>query len=464
VCVCVFFCSFWHSPLLSSLTPRPHAFYITETAQLTEQDQKDRKPVRGYVDGCFDIMHSGHYNAIRQAKMLCDVLVVGVHSDAEIIRSKGPPVMNNEERLATVKACKWVDEVVFDTPYDPSIELLDKLNCDFSIHGDDTSTTADGEDAYAAVRQAGRLRVIKRTAGVSTTDLVGRLLLMTKTHHVPSVHNDDPAASPAAQVLSPISAASPYVSRLSITGSPNRAASPPGTEPPSLDLAGANAATGSADAAPVETKVTISSPRQDAQQHYASGVSSGFLPTTWRIAQFSNHKTPTQDDKVVYIDGSFDLFHIGHIETLKQAKELGTFLYVGIHDDQTVNRHKGRNYPIMNLHERVLNVLSCTCVDEVVIGAPWEMTEDLIKVLGVDIVVSGSNTKLGPGDSVDEKDPHIVPKQLGIFREVPTTHLLSTDDVVKRIIENRLKYQNRNKSRSAKELDYLKKREYVQEI
>ena len=31
-----------------------------------------------YVDGCFDIMHSGHYNAIRQAKRLCDVLVVGV--------------------------------------------------------------------------------------------------------------------------------------------------------------------------------------------------------------------------------------------------------------------------------------------------------------------------------------------------------------------------------------------------
>lgn len=37
-----------------------------------------------YIDGCYDIMHSGHYNAIRQAKQLCDVLVVGVHSDKEI--------------------------------------------------------------------------------------------------------------------------------------------------------------------------------------------------------------------------------------------------------------------------------------------------------------------------------------------------------------------------------------------
>ena len=129
-------------------------------------------------------MHSGHYNAIRQAKALTDVLVVGVHSDAEILRHKGPPVMNNEERMATVRACKWVDEVVFDTPYDPSLALLDRLSCDFCVHGDDMSTTADGRDAYDEVKRAGRMKIVKRTEGISTTDLVGRLLLMTKQHHI----------------------------------------------------------------------------------------------------------------------------------------------------------------------------------------------------------------------------------------------------------------------------------------
>jgi len=112
---------------------------------------------------------------------------------------------------------------------------------------------------------------------------------------------------------------------------------------------------------------------------------------------------------VVYIDGAFDLFHIGHIDTLRKAKALGTFLYVGLHDDRTVNEKRGgqasfgslvqlsavyvlmcrcvmfcmfapgRNYPIMNLHERVLNVLSCKYCDEVVIGAPWEVTKDLVR-------------------------------------------------------------------------------------
>lgn len=108
--------------------------------------------------------------------------MVGVHSDEEITRNKGPPVMNDEERLAIVKACKWVDEVAFGTPYDPSLELLvsvsrnrvwkkwsgvtgrnqDRLNCDFVVHGDDLSTTANGEDAYAKVKAAGTLLLLFR--------------------------------------------------------------------------------------------------------------------------------------------------------------------------------------------------------------------------------------------------------------------------------------------------------------
>lgn len=57
-----------------------------------------RKPVRVYMDGCFDLMHYGHANALRQAKALGDVLVVGVVSDEEIIANKGPPVLSMEER------------------------------------------------------------------------------------------------------------------------------------------------------------------------------------------------------------------------------------------------------------------------------------------------------------------------------------------------------------------------------
>jgi cytidyltransferase-like protein len=153
--------------------------HVATLAPAKAADGLEKKQVVGYIDGCFDVMHSGHYNALRQAASICDKLVVGVHTDAEILKWKGPTVMNDEERKATVLACKWVDELAFGTPYNPDIATLDKYGCDFSIHGDDLSG-----DTYKAVVDAGRFRVVKRTAGVSTTDLVGRLLLATKTHHM----------------------------------------------------------------------------------------------------------------------------------------------------------------------------------------------------------------------------------------------------------------------------------------
>lgn len=84
-----------------------------------------------------------------------------------------------------------------------------------------------------------------------------------------------------------------------------------------------------------------------------------FLPTTQKLIQFSDGKSPEKGDKIVYVAGAFDLFHIGHLDFLEKAKEHGDFLIVGLHTDPEVNKYKGGNYPIMNLHERVLSVLAC---------------------------------------------------------------------------------------------------------
>jgi len=73
------------------------------------------------------------------------------------------------------------------------------------------------------------------------------------------------------------------------------------------------------------------------------------------------------------------MLHVGHVRILKKAREACDFLIVGIHDDETVNEHKGSNYPIMSLQERVLSVLAMKYVDEIIIGAPWKITEHLIK-------------------------------------------------------------------------------------
>lgn len=57
-----------------------------------------------YVFPSYDMVHFGHANSLRQAKALGDKLIVGVHTDAEIKKHKGPPVFTEEERLAS-KIC-----------------------------------------------------------------------------------------------------------------------------------------------------------------------------------------------------------------------------------------------------------------------------------------------------------------------------------------------------------------------
>lgn len=86
-------------------------------------------------------------------------------------------------------------------------------------------------------------------------------------------------------------------------------------------------------------------------------------------------------------------------------------------------------------------------------------------MLNIQVVATGSNTKLDPdNDESKNTDPYRVAKELGIYQEVEMTNPLCTDDVVSRIIENRLKYEKRNASRSKKEMAYIESRSYVAEI
>ncbi|KAF7721339.1 Ethanolamine-phosphate cytidylyltransferase [Apophysomyces ossiformis] len=325
-----------------------------------------------------------------------DYLVVGVHSDEEIAKNKGPTVMKEEERYAAVAACKWVDEVVPNAPYNTTVEILKKYDIDFCVHGDDITTMADGTDCYQAVKDAGLYRECKRTQGVSTTELVGRMLLMTRDHH-------NRRMSTGASSISSFN---------------------------SEDL-GSFSATG--PRATLRQRTTISH----------------FLPTSKRIVQFSEGREPKPTDKVVYVDGTFDLFHIGHIEFLKRAKELGDFLVVGVHDDQVVNAIKGSNYPLMNLHERALSVLACRYVDEVIIGAPYSVTEDVLDKEYTIHVVAHGNTPTEP--DLNGKDPYELPKQRGIYREIENPNsTITTEGIIERIIENRLMFEERQKRKNAK--------------
>jgi len=333
-------------------------------------------------------MHYGHANALRQARALGDYLVVGVHSDAEIEKHKGPTVFTEQERYKMIRACKWADEVVEGAPYIATLETLDKYKCNFCVHGEDITVDDQGRDVYEGVKKAGRYKTIKRTEGISTTQLVNRILFVDTRH----------------------------------MDTPNK-----------------------------EGDGSIQQKQEDWTHHSPYTSMSHFLPTTRKIAQFANAKSPKPNDKIVYIDGGFDLYHVGHVEAIRQAKELGDYLIVGVHDDSVINQVRGGNFPVMNLHERVLGVLSSRYVDEVVLGAPFAVTEDMIKQLRINLVIHGDDPVL----LVDGKDPYEVPRKLKIYKEVHATPGFHTSDIVQRIVDSRLKYEARNKKKEAKEVQYL---------
>lgn len=139
---------------------------------------------------------------------------------------------------------------------------------------------------------------------------------------------------------------------------------------------------------------------------------------------------------VVYVDGGFDLFHVGHIEFLRAAKAKGTYLLVGIHSDEDIHAHKGANFPIMTLQERVLGVLSCRYVDEVIIGAPYSLTGDLIDSLKVNVVCSGVVGCEDPDDS------YSAARERGIHAVVESGLTLTSTEVIERILSNYARMSN----------------------
>jgi len=434
-----------------------------------ETETEKRKKIRVYMDGCFDMMHFGHANALRQARMLGDELVVGVVPDHEIMANKGPPVMNTYERRRAVEAVKWVDEIIDDVPYDVSSEFLERLvteyRIDFIVHGDDPCIGKDGQDAYLAVRKAGRFRTIKRTEGVSSTDIVGRMLLCTRNHHLDS-SDGSAAADGGGGSAEPEFATKSGAMHGAGAGAGAGAGSSEGTG------ASANASADVSASAAVTSSSSSMSLSGDRVRSLAEGSRAGqpftrvstFLPTTRRLLQFSGGASaPKPGDRVVYMDGAFDMFHAGHVDTLAAARKLGDFLLVGIHDDATVNKHRGRNFPIMNLHERTLSVLSCRYVDEVIIGAPWAVTEDMLTTMNISLVVHGSHYDEAEQLKVDTA--YAVAKERGIFREIPSSSTLSVAEILDRIVSNRGQYIKRQQKKTAQEANYLENQKtFVQEL
>ena len=355
------------------------------------------KPIRIFMDGVFDIIHSGHFNAFRQAQYLGDILVCGLNSDEDVAKAKGKTLMDINERSSLAGSSKWIGDLALNTPYTPTVETLDTFKCDYLAHGDDIPTNEYGNTIYDEIIAKKRLRVFRRTEGISTTVIIGRLLLGMKDKFDALDGKD-------------------------------------------------------------ENNLTIKKSYEELENasNLQYGTMTTLLTTSYRIAEFSNKKMPEHGEKVVYICGEFDVLHKVHIEALKKAKESGDFVYVGVYNDITVNKRKGKYNPVLNINERCLNLLALKYVDDVVFGAPEVITEDLIHNLNIDVVIQFITPKMKEGKCDKEEKIYEAAKKLGKLKEIEISGELTNDTLSERIWENKEQYIKKFIKKSAKVDEHIK--------
>jgi D-beta-D-heptose 7-phosphate kinase/D-beta-D-heptose 1-phosphate adenosyltransferase len=128
-----------------------------------------------FTNGCFDILHAGHLDLLRRARLLGDALVVAINSNASVVRLKGSnrPIIPEQERAEVLDGMEMVDFVcTFDE--DTPLEAILSVRPDVLVKGADWTSNIVGQ---AEVEQwGGKVVALPLIEGHSTTGIVERVL------------------------------------------------------------------------------------------------------------------------------------------------------------------------------------------------------------------------------------------------------------------------------------------------
>lgn len=151
----------------------------------------------------------------------------------------------------------------------------------------------------------------------------------------------------------------------------------------------------------------------------------------------------------VYCDGVFDLFHLGHMKMLEQAKKvLGahrTCLIVGVSSDAQVHKFKGKT--VMTEEVRYASVAHCRWVNEVIEEPPWVLNDDFLAEHRIDFVAHDAQPYVDTSGASASGDCYSHVKEKGMFLETQRTCGLSTSDIITNLVRDYDDYVRRNLKR-----------------
>lgn len=129
----------------------------------------------GYTAGVYDMFHIGHLNVIKNAKALCDYLIVAVSTDEVVETNKHKkPVIPFEDRVRIVEAIRYVDKVVPQDSYDIEGKIKAAINnkIDVMFVGDDWKGTDKWNHIEVRLNEVGvRVEYLPYTDGISSSML-----------------------------------------------------------------------------------------------------------------------------------------------------------------------------------------------------------------------------------------------------------------------------------------------------
>ncbi|KAJ5226734.1 uncharacterized protein N7469_006740 [Penicillium citrinum] len=174
---------------------------------------------------------------------------------------------------------------------------------------------------------------------------------------------------------------------------------------------------------------------------------------------YHTNPPPTGRSVRVYADGVFDLFHLGHMRQLEQAKKAfpDTYLIVGVTGDEETHMRKGLT--VLSGAERAETIRHCKWVDEVIPNCPWVVTPEFLSEHQIDYVAHDDL----PYQAAEGDDIYEPIKAQGKFLVTQRTEGVSTTGIITRIVRDYDQYISRQFKRGASRqelnVSWLKKNE-----
>lgn len=149
--------------------------FLNELKQIISQAKSYKKSIV-FTNGCFDIIHGGHIEYLREASKLGDILIVGLNSDSSVrkLKGEGRPIKSEDERANILAALKYVDYITIFSDETPEA-LIKELKPDIIVKGNDyTIDQVVGRDIVEGY--GGRVELIPIVQGLSTSALVNNII------------------------------------------------------------------------------------------------------------------------------------------------------------------------------------------------------------------------------------------------------------------------------------------------